>query len=220
MSDYELRGYLVGRTDFSEPVMPQVCYQSTGRNVCDDVRLEMLLPLPPPKNNLFRAGRYGGYPTGAYLEWLELCAPYLRDALGDREPSEGRWWRVICTVALGPRDMDVQNYETAILDFLSGRDVEREENGRAKRTKNGTIDSKIIRIPGWWKDDRWVARIDMRLEAVRCPFGAVIVQVSEYDAPGDYKAERQAREKAEKQAARDAAKAARQAEKAAKKGGK
>lgn len=112
--------------------------------------LSVELPLPPPDNALHMSGQYCRYATKAYKEWLTICRPILKDAIGGREPDTERWW----VVTLGfymPARGDMPNREKAALDLLAGSSV-CEDKGKDK--------GKIVKAgDGFFDDDCRVTRV-------------------------------------------------------------
>jgi hypothetical protein len=107
----------------------------------DPPRLEMELPLPPPKGHLLYEGHYRKFPKPAYRDWLQLAFPLLREALGDWEPDSENWWAVGGKLYLSSKQKDGHNYLAPILDMLSGMHYDAENQ-------------KLAKGPGLWRDDK------------------------------------------------------------------
>lgn len=151
-------------------------------------RLELELPLPPPKNALRGQGQFANYPKAPYREWLLNVVPLLQETLNGWEPDTRSWWCVKGRLWLGPSG-DGPNYQEAVLDFLSGKHYD----PQSRRLTPG---------PGLWDDDRRVHLGSWAVAAVRCAEPRLLLTVTRAEPPVDERAERQARERAEREQAR------------------
>lgn len=117
------------------------------------------LPLPPTDNHCHTTARnpVTGKPirraTNDYLIWIRQAAILVRHAR--RRPMDtSHWWHVQIDLFLPARHGDAQNYIKPLLDILSGAVV---------------VDDSIRHTDtGLWDDDRRVAALALRLNAVGC----------------------------------------------------
>lgn len=149
-----------------------------------DSVLVILLPLPPSDNQCHRSGQYGRYPTTAYKTWLDLSAPLLRVALGQRPIDTTEWWEVNLGVWNKPRGYDVQNLGKAVLDLLSGAQVD----GKGKIVKPGAL----------YDDDKRVKRLTIDLMGTHDIDPRIILSASTTTPPVKWR--KPSRQNARKQA--------------------
>lgn len=150
--------------------------------------LQLTLPLPPSANRLFRVGPYAGYATAEYRDWLRICAPMLREALGPEwETSTSSWWVVSGWLKLGKRHGDGPNYLKATLDLLTGSrmPVDGEEGPDGKLPQ----DKILKRKDGVWNDDKRVLLRNWTVVGINHPEPMLDLSVQETRyAPTNYAA--------------------------------